>query len=121
MRMYATYAISALLVVASSAVVAQTREETLQELSVRLERIQEQLASGAVAMSGTYPTTQAEASMISQRFKEAIEGAAGIAEWLDTNPHVELTGFSVGLSFAPSINFDFLMKKPPGPAASTDP
>jgi hypothetical protein len=55
---------------------------------------------------------------VSNQVKNAMETLKGIARDLQQNPYVRMKGFSVNVSFTPSLNIDFEMKEP---ASATPP
>jgi hypothetical protein len=67
------------------------------------------------ALSDWKGLTDSASGAVSNQVKNAMETLKGIARDLQQNPYVRMKGFSVNVSFSPSLNIDFEMRE----AAST--
>jgi hypothetical protein len=62
--------------------------------------------------------------IVGNKVKDAMETLKGIARDLQQNPYVRLKGFSVDVSFTPSLKIDFEMREAaaiPAPAGTSSP
>ena len=67
--------------------------------------------------------TNAVSGFVGDQLKNAMETMKGLARDLQQNPYVRVKGFSVNVSFSPSLNIDFEMREAAvsAPAGSSPP